>query len=116
MPVNTALAPKVTLSLYVCVPLVVIPPPLIAVVPAASVTRLAEAKVLLMVLVPVLFKMTASRAVPEPTAPLKLTPPEPLLTVRARAELLLSVEPKLTKLSVVVKVNTVAFAKLTAPV
>ena len=91
-------------------------PPLMAVVPLAFVTKLAAAKVLLIVLVPVLFKMTAPSAVPEPTAPVKVTPPLPLLTVNARATLLMSVEPKVTKLSVVVKVKTEVFAKVTAPV
>ena len=81
-------------------------PPLMAVVPDASVTKLAAAKVLLIVLVPVLFKITAPSAVaPAPTVPVKVTPPVPLLTVNARAVVvLLSVEPKVTKLFVVVKV------------
>ena len=66
----------------------------------------------LTVLVPVLFKMTAPNAVPEPTAPVKVTPPLPLLTVNARAELLLSVVANETNLSVVVKV--VSSPKVTA--
>ena len=80
-------------------------PPLMAVVPDASVTKLAATKVLLIVLVPVLFKMTAPNAVPEPTAPVKVTPPLPLLTVNARAVVvLLSVLANETRLFVVVKV------------
>ena len=86
---------------------------LIVVVPLVFVTKLAAAKVLLIVLVPVLFKMTAPNAVPEPTAPVKVTPPVPLLTVNARAiVVLLSVDANDTKLSVVVKV--VAAPKITA--
>ena len=103
-PVKVVLAPKVTLSLYVCVPEVVVMPPLMAVVPDASVTKLAAAKVLLIVLVPVLFKMTAPNGVPEPTAPVKVTPPLPLVTVNARAELLPTVDANDTRLFVVVKV------------
>ena len=88
-------------------------PPLMAVVPDASVTKLAAAKVLLIVLVPVLFKMTAPSAVPEPTAPVKVTPPLPLLTVNARAVVvLLSVLANETRLFVVVKV--VSAPKVTA--
>ena len=114
VPVRVVSAPKVTLSLYVCVPeVVVMLPPLMAVVPDASVTKLAAAKVLLIVLVPVLFKMTAPNAVPEPTAPVKVTPPLPLLTVNARAVVvLLSVVANETRLFVVVKV--VSAPKVTA--
>ena len=80
------------------------PPPLMAVVPDASVTKLAAAKLLLIVLMPVLFKITAPSAVVNPTVPVKVTPPVPLLTVNARAELLPTVDANETKLSVVVKV------------
>ena len=118
VPVKVVLASKVTLSLYVCVPeVVVMLPPLMAVVPDASVTKLVAAKVLLIVLVPVLFKITApSAAAPAPTVPVKVTPPLPLLTVNADAKLLPTVDANETKLSVVVKVKTEVFAKVTAPV
>ena len=86
-----------------------------AVVPNVSVTKLAAAKVLLIVLVPLLFKFTALRAVdPVPTAPVKVTPPLPLVTVKACATLLLTVDTNLTKLSV--EVNTVSALNVTAPV
>ena len=80
----------------------------------ASVTKLAAAKVLLIVLVPVLFKFTVPSAVTDPTAPVKVTPPLPLLTVKLCAELFLTVDAKVTKLSVVV--NTLSAPKVTAPV
>ena len=89
--------------------------PLMAVVPDASVTKLAAEKVLLIVLVPVLFKITAPSAVaPAPTVPVKVTPPLPLLTVNARAVVvLLSVDANDTKLSVALKV--VSAPNVTAP-
>ena len=40
LPVKVVFTPKVTLSLYVCAPVVVTLPPLMAVVPAASVVTL----------------------------------------------------------------------------
>lgn len=94
--------------------MVVTLPPLIAVVPVASVTKLAATKVLLIVLVPVLFKITVpSAVVPEPTAPVKVTPPVPLLTVKARAVVvLLTVDANDIRLSVLVKI--VAAPRVTA--
>ena len=88
-------------------------PPLMAVVPPL-IDRLAAAKVLVMVLVPVVVRVTAPNAVPEPTAPVKVTPPLPLEMLKARAVVvLLTVESNLTKLLVVVKV--VSAPKVTSP-
>ena len=86
---------------------------MMAVVPEAFVTKLAAAKVLLIVLVPLLFKFTAPRAAaPVPTAPVKVTPPLPLVTVKACAVVSLTVFTKVTKLLVVV--NTASAPKVTA--
>ena len=57
--VKVVSAPKVTLSLYVCAPVVVTLPPLIAVVPAASVVTL----------------LNLSPSVALPTAPPKVVVP-----------------------------------------
>lgn len=86
-----------------------------AVVLLLLIDRLAAAKVLEIVLVPVVVRITAPNAVSKPTAPAKVTPPLPLEMVKARpAMVLLTVEPKLTKLLVVV-VKVVSALKVTAP-
>ncbi len=93
-------------------PVVVMDPPLIAVVPA-PLLKLAAANVLVIVVVPVVVRPIAPKAVPEPTAPVKVAPPLPLDNVNARAVLLPTVDPNVIKLFVVVKV--VAAPKVTAP-
>ena len=90
----------------------VIDPPLIAVVPVPPL-KLAAAIVLLIVVVPLVVRPIAPNAVPDPTAPVKVTPPLPLDNVNARALLLLKLDPKVTKLFVVVKV--VAALRVTVP-
>ena len=93
-------------------PLVVIEPPLIAVVPV-PLLRLAAANVLVIVVVPVVVNVTAPKAVPLPTASVKVTPPVPLEIPRVLAEEFAKVEPNETKLLVVVKV--VLAPRVTAP-
>ena len=87
---------------------------MMTVVPLALVVKLAPFKVPVKVVIPVLFKMMAPRALVAPTLPVKVKAPEPALMVKARAvlELLFKVEPKATSLLVVV--NVVSAPKVTA--
>ena len=80
-------------------------PPLMAVVPRLLVMTLAAFTVPLKVVIPVLFKLMAPKAL-APTLPVKVMLPEPALIVRSRAVLskLFKVEAKSTALLVVAKV------------
>ncbi len=94
--------------------MVVTVPPLIAVVPPASVVRLPAVKVPPRVVVPVLLRATVPRAV-VPTAPLKAMLPASALMVRSRVVASLStVEAKVRLLSP--RSMVTLFPRVTAPV
>ena len=99
-------------------PVVVMLPPLMAVVPPVSVVRLAADKVPPIVVVALLFKMTVPKAVLVPTLPVKVIMPVPESKVRSWAVVLVMVELKVipTAVKCVVLVKTTGFAKLIAPV
>ena len=100
--------PKVMLSPYVCKPDVVTLPPLMAVVPVASVVTLAALTVPPNVPVTDVFNVNAPIApfTPAPTLPDKVIPPEPALIVKARAAVTSRsiVDANVTKLFVVLMV------------
>ena len=75
-------------------PVVVMLPPLMAVVPPVSVVRLAADKVPPIVVVALLFKMTVPKAVLVPTLPVKVIMPVPESKVRSWAVVLVMVELK----------------------
>ena len=87
-------------------PLVVMLPPFKAVVPPALVVKLLAVSAALIVVVLVLFKVTAPKAFVPPTIPVKVILPEPAFTVKLRAVVskLSRVEAKTTALFVVAKV------------
>ena len=91
-------------------------PPLIAVVPPALVVSEAALTELEKVVVPVEFTVKAPRAWLAPTAPEKVTLPEPAVTVRARVfdGLLLTVDVNATEVLLVVAVTV--DVKTTGPV
>lgn len=84
-------------------------PPLMAVVPPASVVKLAAVSVLLRVVVLVLFNVTFPSATPSPTLPVKVIIPVPAFIVRCWADALLRVELKITP----TPVRVVVLAKIT---
>ena len=92
--VKVVSAPKVTASPKDWIPLVVMLLPLIAVVPPASVVKLAALTVPPKVVVPVLFNAIAVSALVAPTLPVKVILPVPAETVSAWVPSI--VEPKLT--------------------
>lgn len=98
--------------------MVVMAPPLMAVVPPVLVVTEAAVTAALKVVVPVEFTAKAPRApfAAPPTTPVKVTLPEPEETVSALAldGLLLTVEVKATALLVVVEVTAVV--RTTGPV
>ena len=85
-----------------------------AVVPPASVVKLAAVNVLLRVVVLELFRVKFPSAVPSPTLPVKVITPVPEFIVRFWANALLRVELKITPtpVRVVVLANTTGLAKL----
>ena len=108
-PESSVLSPSVTLSLYVCVPLVVTVPPLIAVVPvpAASVVTVPALTVLAKVVVPPLFSSIAPSACVFPALPVNVILPVPAFSVRLRA--------KIASLSTVL-LNTIFPAPVLVPI
>ena len=96
--------------------MVVTRPPSIAVVPAASVVKLAAISVLLRVVVLELFRLTLPNAVPSPTLSAKVITPVPAFMVRSWAAALLRVELKMTPtpFRVVVLAKITGLAKLIA--
>ena len=88
-PESSVLLPSVTLSWYVCVPLVVTAPPLIAVVsvPAASVVTLPALMVLVNVVVPALLSAITPSACVFPALPVNVILPVPAFSVRLLAKI-----------------------------
>ena len=113
---KVASAPKVTLFLYSCVPLVVIEPPLIAVVPVVEFWRMLVAlTVELKVDVPVLVSEILPNPREPPTAPVKVMFPEPTDTVNDLAEVASLFKVELNKTLLLVVVNETSPPKVTAP-
>ena len=93
-------------------PVVVTEPPLIAVVPPLTLMPV-DAKVLLMMVGPEVVIVTTPNAVPEPTAPVNVSPPKPLDTPNVRAALLVRAPPKITRALAAEVSRTVDAAKMT---
>ena len=115
--VSVVAAPKVTAFPKVCTPLVLIEPPLIAVVPLLEFcTTVLAATVELKVVVPVLVKEMFPRPCAPPTAPVKVMLLEPTLAVRLRGVLLSLLTVLLKDTALLVVANVALAAKVTAPV
>ena len=115
--VSVVAAPKVTAFPKVCTPLVLIEPPLIAVVPLLEFcTTVLAATVELKVVVPVLVKEMFPRPCAPPTAPVKVMLLEPTLAVRLRGVLLSLLTVLLKEMALFVVANVALAAKVTAPV
>ena len=115
--VSVVAAPKVTAFPKVCTPLVLIEPPLIAVVPLLEFcTTVLAATVELKVVVPVLVKEMFPRPCAPPTAPVKVMLLEPTLAVRLRGVLLSLLTVLLKEMALLVVANVALAAKVTAPV
>ncbi len=115
--VSVVAAPKVMAFPKVCTPLVLIEPPLIAVVPLLEFcTTVLAATVELKVVVPVLVKEMFPRPCAPPTAPVKVMLLEPTLAVRLRGVLLSLLTVLLKEMALLVVANVALAAKVTAPV
>ncbi len=115
--VSVVAAPKVTAFPKVCTPLVLIEPPLSAVVPLLEFcTTVLAATVELKVVVPVLVKEMFPRPCAPPTAPVKVMLLEPTLAVRLRGVLLSLLTVLLNDIALLVVANVALAAKVTAPV
>ena len=116
LPFRTVSAPRVTSSLYVCIPVVVTVPPLISVMPPTSVVRLAAATPPPNVVVPVLFMVRSPRACVPPTGSLNVTAPLPALIVNALVSPVAELTLLLNKTGLLSAVSVVPVPIVTAPV
>ena len=114
---KVVVVPSVTALPYVCTPVVVIEPPLIAVVPVLEFcTTLLATMVEPKVVVPVLVKEIFPRPCAPPTAPVKVMLLEPTLAVRLRGVLLSLFTVLLKEIALLVVARATAAPKVTAPV
>ena len=115
--VSVVAAPRVTALPKVCTPLVLIEPPLRAVVPVLEFcTTLLATMVEPKVVVPVLVSEMLPKPCAPPTAPVKVMLLVPTLMVRLRGVLLSLLTVLLNDIALLVVANVALAAKVTAPV